>query len=417
MLLSSLFIAGQAVEAVSVDIGGSIRPRVEFVDEGAQGQAVGKSKSHTTMQTRLNVKATVDENVSAFIQIQDVRTWGGETPSGPPPSITRTGTSTSGQLDIHQAYFLVKDAMGTGINLKIGRQEMVFDEARLIGNIGWIQQAQTFDAVRIDTKLNDIGLTGFYAQTVAHDTHPTLGGTIASAVGRESHFFGARGTVGLGGKDRITAYYYGAANPGPIMGVGSVENLQTVGLYAAKTINGVRLRVDGAYQFGNVNPTQDIAAYMLTFSAGTKLNIAQGAHIALWADYLSGDDGTDPLTLKTFKTPYATNHKFYGHVDKFLQTPSTGLIDLVLKFWVKPAPKVKLVAHAHKFRAAENSATLTDKDLGSEVDLQFHYGLAKNTKVVLGYSHFFKGGNVNGATTGNTTLDTNWAFGMFVSKF
>ena len=127
MLLSSLFIAGQIAEAATVDVGGSIRPRVEFVDEGAQGQLVGQSKTHTTMQTRVNVKATIDESVSAFIQIQDVRTWGGELGSnaaggGAPPSLTRTGTSTSGQLDVHQAYFIVKDVMDSGLNLKIDNQ-------------------------------------------------------------------------------------------------------------------------------------------------------------------------------------------------------------------------------------------------------------------------------------------------------
>ncbi len=435
MLLSSLFMLGQVAQAVTVDIGGSIRPRVEYVDEGAQGQAVNKSKTHTTMQTRINVKATVNENVSAFIQIQDVRTWGGELGSngagtGAPPSLTRTGTSTSGQLDVHQAYFIVKDALGSGINLKIGRQEMVFDEARLIGNIGWIQQAQTFDAVRADTKVGGLGLTAFYAQTRAVDTHPTLSQTlVAGSLGRESHFFGARGTIGLGGKDRITAYYYGAANPtrnGTTVGstVNVYDNLQTVGLYAAKTISGIRFRVDGAYQFGDVNPTMDVSAYMLTAAISTKLDIAEGAKIAFWADYLSGDDGTDPLTQKSFFTPYATNHKFYGHIDKFLQNPGHGLIDLVLKGTLKATPKLKFQAAAHKFIAAETNTTtgMLNDDLGSEIDIDLAYALAANTKVRMGYSHYFKGDlnpglANNGGVTGDTGLDSNWAWLMFQMKF
>ena len=176
MLLSSLFIIGQVAEAITVDVGGSIRPRLEFVDEGGQGQGLNQSKNHTTMQSRINVKATVDESVSAFIQIQDVRTWGGEPGSangvngplgaGAPPSITRTGTTTDGQVDFHQAYILVKNVMGSGASLKVGRQEMVFDEARLIGNIGWIQQAQSFDAVRVDGGNDSFGVTGFYAKPI-----------------------------------------------------------------------------------------------------------------------------------------------------------------------------------------------------------------------------------------------------------
>lgn len=417
MLFSSLFIIGQVAEAATVEVGGSIRPRVEFVDTKVTPQTAGSSKNYTTMQTRVNVKATVDESVSAFIQIQDVRTWGGETASTKPPSITHTGTSTSGNVDFHQAYLVIKDIVDSGINLKIGRQEMVFDEARLIGNIGWIQQAQSFDAIRADARRGDIGLTGFYAQTVSTDTHATLASTLDTTTGPESEFFGARGTYHLKGKDRITAYYYGAFDPNAVTDLGAagalVQEIHTVGLYAAATFNGVRFRIDGAYQFGDVTETRDIDANMLTVSVGTNLDIAKGARIEVWADYLSGDDGTNALTRKNFTTPYATNHKFYGHVDKFLQNPTTGLVDFVVKFWVKPTAKLKLVAHAHKFTADETSATLTDKNLGSEVDLQLHYVLAKNTKLVLGLSQYFSGAQ----TTGGTSQDTTWGFGMFTSKF
>jgi hypothetical protein len=418
MLLSSLFIIGQVAEAVTVDVGGSIRPRVEYVDDGGQGQGANVSKTHTTMQTRINVKATVDENVSAFIQIQDVRTWGGETPSTLPPSITRTGTSTSGQVDFHQAYLLVKDVMGTGLNLKVGRQEMVFDEARLIGNIGWIQQAQSFDAARIDTRRGDFGFTGFYAQTLANDTHPVLGSTLASTTVAESEFVGARGTYHLKGKDRITAYFYSANDPNmTVPGNAVIQKLHTAGLYAAATFNGVRFRVDTAYQFGEVTPTIDVEAYMMTFSIGKNLDIAEGARLEFWADYLSGDDGNDTLKRKQFTIPYGTNHKFYGHADKFLQNPATGLVDFVVKFNVKPTAKLKLQVHAHKFWAAETSATMTDTNLGSEIDLQLSYALAANTRLRMGYSRYIAGGVTNGGVGGNTTMDTNWAWAMMQTKF
>jgi hypothetical protein len=427
VLLSTLFIAGQIAEATTVEVGGSLRPRVEFVEGSNVPTDVNTnkvSKNYTTMQTRVNIKATVDENVSAFIQIQDVRTWGGEDfsntgstfPKAAPPSITRTGTANSGSVDFHQAYFVVKNAMNTGLNLKIGRQEIIFDEHRLIGNIGWIQQAQSFDAARVDSRSGNFGFTGFYAQTVSHDTHPTLSSTVNAAnfgiAGSESEFGGARGTYYLGGKDRITAYYYGAFNPTHIPGFGAAQELHTTGLYAVKTFNGIRVRFDGAFQFGNLNATQDIDAQMMTFSIGRKLDIASGAHIAVWLDYLSGDsNGLTDNTRQTFTTPYATNHKFYGHVDKFLTIPAAGMIDAIIKFWIKPTPKIKLVAHAHSFTAPE--AASGGDNLGSEIDLQLHYALAKNTKAVLGVSQYVAGD----ATTGGTAQDTTWGFLQFVSKF
>jgi len=49
-------------------------------------------------------------------------------------------------------------------------------------------------------------------------------------------------------------------------------------------------------------------------------------------DYLSGDDGEDETKYKVFNTLYATNHKFYGFMDYFLNLPvhtyGKGLMDM-----------------------------------------------------------------------------------------
>ncbi|MDT8375442.1 MAG: alginate export family protein [Mariprofundaceae bacterium] len=422
----ALLLGSTLAQAVEVDVGGSIRPRVEYADEGIQGMVAGQKKSHTTMQTRINVKATVDENVSAFVQIQDVRTWGGETPTTAPPSITQTGTSTAGQLDLHEAYLTVKNVMDSGATLKIGRQEMVFDEARLIGNIGWIQQAQAFDAIRGDMKVGEIALTAFYAQTLAKDSHPTLGSTLGANAGTfESSFSGLRATYSLGDRgDRITPYVYYALNPSRTgAGVDLVPdqalNIVYTGLYVAKHIGDVRLRFDGAYESGKANATTNINAYMLTGAIETDLDIGNGANVALWVDYLSGDDGAaaNANKVSNFTTPYATNHKFYGHMDKFLNNPTHGLIDFALRTNFKVTSKLKFELDGHMFRADKSTATLLDKDLGSEIDFDINYALATNTSLRMGYSHYFGNGTVNGGTTGNTTLDSNWAWTQVQTKF
>jgi len=413
LLTGTIFVAGQYAQAVDFKFGGSIRPRAEIQNSN------GAASENTTMQTRLNVKAIVDDNTSAFIQIQDVRTWGGETASTAPPSITQTGTSTTGSLDLHQAYLQLNNVVDTGLNLKIGRQEMVFDEHRLIGNIGWIQQAQTFDAVRGDMALGVLGLTAFYAQTVAIDTHATLGTTVEGTASFESAFSGVRATYKLGGKgDRITPYFYYALNPSRTGGStdtspDQAKNIEYAGAYIAKHFGGIRVRLDGAYEFGNKTTTTDIKAYMLTASIGTKLDIANGAGVSFWFDYLSGDDNSTDATVHTFTTPYATNHKFYGHVDQFLNAPTGGLIDYVLKTWVKPAPKWKLVVHGHIFRSPK--ATL--KDLGWEIDTQAHYALAKNTKLSVGFSRYGLGDTGALNWKGVALHDKNWGYAMITMKF
>lgn len=421
LLLSSIFMLGQIAEATTVDIGGSIRPRFEYADQGIQGNGVNASKSHTTMQTRVNVKGTVDENVSVFVQIQDVRTWGGEIASPAPPSVTRTGTSVAASgLDVHQAYMLVKNVWDSGINLKVGRQEMVFDEARLIGNIGWIQQAQSFDAARLDFNAGILGITAFYAQTQANDTHPTMGQTIVAGT-QDGHFSGLRATYKLDGHkaDRITPYYYNvnnAANGFAAPTVTTLENIHILGAYFNKHVGDFRFRFDGAYEFGDVSPTISMRSYMLTGAIEKNVDVFNGGHIALWLDFFSGDSNPADTTQRTFVTPYATNHKFYGHIDKFLSIPTAGLMDIALRTNWQLTDKTKVEIDFHHF-SSTNAAAGAGSDLGQEIDFDINHKLAANTSLRAGYSYYASGGNTNGGTTGNTTLDSNWVWLMLNTKF
>jgi len=428
LLTGAVFIGGQYAQAVDVEVGGQIRPRVEIANDALNSPgpnvdsdpATGHTATFTTMRTRLHAKANISADVSAFVQIQNVTTWGGEIPTGAPPSITQTGTSTIGNVDVHQAYISLKNVLDTGLDLKIGRQEMVFDEARLIGNIDWIQQGQSFDAARADYTSGDISLTAFFAQTVEKDTHPTLALTVAGFP-YESNFSGLRASYSLGDNgDRVTPYFYYADNPQNVAVGELFDNLGIVGLYAVKHIEGFRVRFDGAYEFGDVSPTVDKGAFMLTAAVGYDLDVADGANVTLWYDYLSGNDGTDPLSADNFVTPYATNHAYYGHMDNYLQIPSQGLHDIALKGWVKVlGGDLKLSAAAHWFMSAETLAGVgvgSDDDLGQEIDLAASYPLADHTGLAIGYSHYF-GGDALAQGSGKNRLDGNWAFAMLNTTF
>lgn len=450
LLMASVFLFGQFAQAVDFKFSAELRPRSEFADR-VLGAKSGNYNSFTTTRTRLGVKAIVDSDTSAFIQLQDVRTWGGENPTTAPPSITQTGTSVNtGALNVYRAYIDLANVLGTGIDLKGGRQEIHFDGDRLFGNINWIQQGQSFDAVRGDVNLgqyvNNLSLTTFYGQTVAIHTHPTLASTIANVSTFNSSFAGARLSYKLGDKgDRITPYVYYALNPsrtGKAFKTGVINtspnvarNIKYVGGFVAKHFNvlnhSVRFRFDGAYEFGSKTTTTNIRAYMLTASLGTGIDVMHGAHVAFWYDYLSGDNNTTDNTDHTFTTPYATNHKFYGLMDKFLNIPTAGLQDIVIKAWIKPTHKMKIAIQLHQF-LSQRSGTVTfnknnaltsvdmPRNLGKEIDLTAIYPLAKKTKLQVGYSHYFGNGTVSANAPGgihsagiaNSTLNGNWFYAM-----
>ncbi len=96
-----------------------------------------------------------------------------------------------------------------------------------------------------------------------------------------------------------------------------------------------RYRVEGAYQLGS----------------GVTLESAANLDIGLWFDILSGAEDAADTSTKTFDTLFATNHKFYGMSDFFLNVPAhtqgKGLMDIALKASVKPLKNLKFMLHGH----------------------------------------------------------------------
>ena len=123
LLLAALPTAAFAQE-VDLKFGGQVRPRFEYRDPLQLPD--GSGESFTSMRTRLDLLASMDDNLSAFIQIQDVRLWGSE-------ANTLTDFSANG-LDVHQAYIDLGRAVDGGFMGRFGPQRP--DPARPVGASG-----------------------------------------------------------------------------------------------------------------------------------------------------------------------------------------------------------------------------------------------------------------------------------------
>ncbi len=88
------------------------------------------------------------DRVTFGMAIQDVRVWGQDA--------STISNADGNRLMVHEAWadmVLLNRADSTiatkaidYLSLKIGRQEMVYDDSRLIGNLDWLQQGRRFDA-------------------------------------------------------------------------------------------------------------------------------------------------------------------------------------------------------------------------------------------------------------------------------
>ena len=128
-----------AEDAAPVEVHAQVRPRLEF-STGKDG-AAGAETLLVSQGTRLVVGATFP-TVSLRVTFQDVRVWGSEANT----LLDFTGDT----IDLHEGWALWTPSAHVGV--KVGRQEIVVEEQRLVGAVDWTQQGRAFDAavVRAD---------------------------------------------------------------------------------------------------------------------------------------------------------------------------------------------------------------------------------------------------------------------------
>jgi hypothetical protein len=427
----------------------------------------------TATQVRLNAKANINADTSAFVQMQSSRVWGAANSSF-------TASDADASVGLHEAYFTLKNFAGLPITAKVGRQQIVLDGHRIFGHTGWTTGAQTHDGLRLTHSHGNTSIGYGYAM----GQELTAKGVTENDV--ETHFIRINNQGVLGGSLSTYAVFVDD-DCGVISGVAACgegnNRWVTLGARQAGKLYGLDYRAEYYWQGGNAAGAATKISEGITFSKyatdiGTSLrgytsqtnrdaymfglrvgktfkNVAWKPKVTLWWDYLSGssDEDMSDGDWGAFDTLYDTGHKFYGFMDLFLSntgaaTNYMGLQDFAIKLVMKPAPKWTLKADIHNFRLAESVggnpsiATRTGiltvcstvgaseestcagsrglgNEIGSEVDLTLVHKYNANTKLVFGYSTFMAESlyhSVKGSSAGNANT-ARWAYVMADVKF
>jgi hypothetical protein len=122
-----------------------LRTRTELRDgQGAPLPKGARPAFFTSQRTRLNVGYNA-YRLKLGLTLQDVRVWGQDG-----STINRTTTADNNGVILHEAWgeILLRDTAvkNRALSFKIGRQELVYDDQRLLGNLDWLQQARRHDA-------------------------------------------------------------------------------------------------------------------------------------------------------------------------------------------------------------------------------------------------------------------------------
>ncbi len=350
----------------------NIRIRYEFVDQ----DGFSKDANAKTTRARLGYQTGTWYGISALAEID------GTTHLGDDEFNSKENGETSYPVVVDPDSFRLNRAnlKYTGVPdtvIKGGRQRIILDDARFVGNVGWRQNEQTFDAVRITNKSID-GLAVNYAYV--WQVNSILGSeTALGDYASNSHFLDV--TVSSLDFLDVTAFGHWL----DFEDAKEASSLATYGLRAGgKTMvsedTSVLYAATFAHQEDHGDNSSDISENYYSAMGGVGWN---GFTAKVGYDVFEGN-GT-----VAFQTPLATGHKFQGFADVFLTTPADGLENFHISVNYKSKPfaflskGVSVTAAWHDFEA-ENSST----DMGSEFDAVVAVPLYDNFKIVTKYANY-----------------------------
>ena len=332
-----------------------------------------------SQRTRLNTNYEIDK-LSFYLSLQDVRIWG---------DVPQLNSSDKNGVGIHQAWGKIK--LDPTFFLKVGRQEIIYDDHRIFGDVGWAQQARSHDAARVE--YNNAGLKIDLGFAFNQSDENLTGNTLTTPGTYKSiQYLWAHNEW-----NKFSASFLFLNN-----GLQFIDDInsnnnqtrysQTLGTHLNYKANNLKLTSNLYYQFGKDIANNDLNAYLISLEGNYK--IAAKSTLGLGVELISGNDNGSPSNQenKAFTPLYGTNHKFNGLMDYFYvgnHTNSVGLLDIYANAKVALNEKSNVNIALHNFSAAAEIGPNSEKQLGTELDIVYAYKLQKEIGISGGYSHLF----------------------------
>lgn len=391
--------------AQQVDLSAELRPRYENKQGYQTILKLGeKGASFISQRTRLNLNYQQD-NFKVRISLQNVRVWGD----------VGTLSSQDKSSSFHEAWaeFSVADYF----DLKLGRQEIIYDDSRIFGNVGWAQQARSHDAIIAKFKTSDNGKLdiGF---ALNNDSQAGIKSIYSNVAGYKTFQYLWYHTKMNNFGITILALNNGIEHL-DVNNEADISYSQTFGPRITYKKNNLSFNAAAYLQTGKVVTTPISASY---YAANVNFKTTSEFNLGFGFEYLSGKDTNDASTdLKSFNPIFGTNHKFNGWMDYFYvgnHINSVGLIDInAVVSYTKDKFSAKLVPHIFKSAAdIYNGATKMESNLGTEIDFTIGYKVAKNIQFNAGYSQMFGTTSLEQLKGGVSTKSNSWTWFMLTFK-
>lgn len=343
----------------------NVRARYEGVEQTGLRDA-----NALTLRSRLGFTTAPLRGWKALLELENIVSPDGDRFSQAglnPGGAGRAVVADPEGSEVNQAWIAWADAKTTAT---LGRQRLVLDGARFVGDVGWRQNMQTFDgATLVNKSVDKLTINYGYLTRINRifgDKHAQGNWDSDSHVLNASYTGLKAGT--LTGYAYLLDFDNAAAQSSATYGVS---------LAGAKPVN-----KDLKFTYRAEYATQsDYGSSALSYTADyytVELGFAgQPGALAAGYEVLGSDGGVG------FRTPLATLHAFNGWADLFLATPGNGLRDTYLKASASLPRGFALLAFYHQFEADRLGA-----DYGDEIDVQLTRKFGQFVTGLVKYSDF-----------------------------
>jgi len=390
-------IATSQAQAATWSTSADLRERYQSFDNYNFNSAVNNNHWEFDSRLYLKMKGDFGHGLTLLFQPQAVII----------KNHTTSGAQNLTQADLLQAY-LQYDA--GAFKVRLGRQQLVYGDQRLLGHLGWKDVARTFDGIKgmYTSGKAKLDLFAVHPADIAAMTPNAANPNGKSLVTWEDRrLIGVYGTYTVAKQSGIDGYLINWQH-NQHAAVGKGRNINTFGTRLFGKRHGFDATAEAVFQTGSWanNISQRASAYAV--KAGYSLD-AWKTRLGIEYDYSPGDSKSDPATHKDFVFPFHTNHMHYGEMDLFSWA---NMRDLRLSVKTTPWPALTLIGNVH-FLSLDKATgdwlnvvgtgalfpgapTYTHTRAGNEIDLKLVYKVAavQGLKLVGFYGIFTPGAAV-----------------------
>lgn len=299
-------------ELQNVEVGGSIRIRGNWF-EGEDNENF--DMSFVEQRTRLSVKADFTQKVSAFFELDSYDIWGEDFRSQNYITGADGRARSTDDVEFYQAYIEAKDMWDTGLQLRVGRQELILGSGWLVGNNSTSSffRGLSFDSILLSYNLGD--------KFAAHLLYAKIAETMRDLGENDVDLYALYLTCTAIESMTFDLYYMFLRDDGPVVGSAGSNNLlnalfpgalgaggaqtadvHTVGVRAAGGYEGLDFEAETAFQFGSISDGRH--RHLKIWTADDDLTMSTNVGINLQAGYT--------FDVKTKPHPWAGFAAFLG---------------------------------------------------------------------------------------------------------